>query len=217
MERARNRAGTPVLTLLIQPPMKTVAEKLAVIVGIDEAGRGALAGPVVAAACILPQGIQLPSLIKDSKQLFPHEREEMFRWITLHCAYGCGVVDAKEVDAHRILNATEKAMQIAVTNISQTVTPTYLLVDGRDKFWFDYPHSSIIDGDQLEPCISAASIIAKVTRDRIMVEYDRKFPHYGFRFHKGYGTAQHFDLIKSRGPCEIHRKTFLHEETLMRI
>ena len=195
-------------------PMKTVAEKLAVIVGIDEAGRGALAGPVVAGACVLPSGREYPLLLKDSKQLSPLEREEMFVWITQYCTYACGMVDALDIDSCRILEATQTAMQIAVGRLAQRLTPTYLLVDGRDAFWFDYPHSSIIGGDETEPCISAASIVAKVVRDRIMMTYDKMYPHYGFRFHKGYGTAEHCDLIRSRGVCPLHRETFLHEETI---
>ncbi|MCF7844892.1 MAG: ribonuclease HII [Kiritimatiellales bacterium] len=194
--------------------MKTVAEKLAVIAGIDEAGRGALAGPVVAGACILPSDKEPPFLLKDSKQLSYEEREEVFIWITQHCIYGCGIVDAQDIDQCRILSATEQAMQAAVARVARQVTPTYLLIDGRDKFWFDYPHSSIIHGDDLEPCISAASIVAKVVRDRIMITYDKMYPQFGFNSHKGYGTPEHCDLIRSRGPCAIHRKTFLHEKTI---
>jgi len=100
-------------------------------------------------------------------------------------------------------------MQLAVAKIAEAVTPTYLLVDGCDKFWFDYPHSPVIHGDDLEPCISAASIVAKVTRDRLMIEYDEKYPIYGFAYHKGYGTPEHIDLIRTRGPCPLHRTTFL--------
>ncbi|MBU0458184.1 ribonuclease HII [Patescibacteria group bacterium] len=182
-----------------------------VIAGVDEAGRGALAGPVVAGACII-KSKYLPSFICDSKQLSSDERDKAFEWIKEYCLYGFGIVTAQEVDTLRILDATEKAMQRAVMQLSKIMKPTYLLIDGRDKFWFDYPHSSIIDGDILEPCISAASIVAKVTRDRIMKKHDRIFPHYDFKCHKGYGTPEHFDLIKSRGVCGIHRKSFLHIE-----
>jgi len=187
---------------------KQEAEKT-VTAGVDEAGRGALAGPVVAGACILPERITIPSFIQDSKQLTESEREEAYRWITTYCIHGYGIVEANEIDAERILSATEKAMQLAVEKIAKIVRPTYLLVDGCDKFWFDYPHSSIVRGDALEPCISAASIVAKVTRDRIMVDYDEKFAYYGFANHKGYGTPEHLDLIRTRGPCLLHRTTFL--------
>ena len=180
----------------------------AIIAGIDEAGRGSLAGPVVAAACVL-QAQRVPPFIRDSKQLTPDQREEAFGWIAAHCAYGIGITDAREIDAAGILAATEKAMQKAVTELADLVNPTYLLIDGRDKFWFDYPHSSIIRGDETEPCISAASIIAKVTRDRIMIEYHGKFPRYGFDVHKGYGVPMHFAAIRQHGMCMLHRRTFL--------
>ncbi|MDD5102830.1 MAG: ribonuclease HII [Candidatus Peribacteraceae bacterium] len=181
----------------------------AIIAGIDEAGRGALAGPVVAGACILPAGIPLPRFIRDSKQLTPDVREEAFSWIAAHCAYGVGIADAAFIDAQGILAATEKAMQEAVAMLAQTVRPTYLLVDGRDKFWFDYPHTAIIDGDNIEPCIAAASIVAKVTRDRLMVELDTQFPAFGFAAHKGYGVPEHFAAIGKIGMCAIHRQSFL--------
>ena len=181
----------------------------AVTAGIDEAGRGALAGPVVAGACILPKDIPLPRFIRDSKVLTPDVREEAFAWIAAHCAYGAGIVEADFIDLHGILPATERAMQQAVAELAQRCRPTYLLVDGRDKFWFHSPHPAIIDGDALEPCISAASIVAKVTRDRLMVDLAKAFPHYGLEGHKGYGTPEHFTAIRTLGPCRIHRCTFL--------
>jgi len=181
----------------------------AIIAGLDEAGRGALAGPVVAGACILPTGIPLPRFIRDSKKLTPEKREEAFIWITAHCMYGAGIVEAAFIDTYGILPATEKAMQRAVEELAQHCRPTYLLVDGRDKFWFDYPHTAIIDGDNLEPCISAASIVAKVTRDRLMVQLDKTFPQYGWKIHKGYGTPEHFTAIGKFGPSRMHRLTFL--------
>jgi ribonuclease HII len=189
--------------------MSPVTQGKAVIAGIDEAGRGALAGPVVAGACILPEGISLPPFIRDSKQLLPALREEAFAWIRRHCIVGTGVTEASFVDAHGILAATERAMQGAVAILAQIRRPTYLLVDGRDKFWFDYPHSGVIDGDALEPCIAAASIVAKVTRDRLMEELDTVFPGYGFAVHKGYGVPEHLAAIGRIGPCTIHRRTFL--------
>jgi len=190
--------------------MPVATTKTAVIVGIDEAGRGALAGPVVAGACILPDAYtKLPHFLRDSKQLDPRLRSHAYTWVCDHCIHGCGIVDAEDIDEHGILYATEKAMQIALSEVAQHTKPTYVLVDGRDAFWFDYPHSSIVRGDVSEPCISAASIVAKVTRDRLMVEYEKEFPHFSFSYHKGYGTPEHIDLIKSRGPSRIHRKTFL--------
>ncbi|MDD5026605.1 MAG: ribonuclease HII [Candidatus Peribacteraceae bacterium] len=179
-----------------------------VIAGIDEAGRGALAGPVVAGACILPK-IRIPRFIRDSKQLTPEQREEAFAWIEAKAMYGWGLSEAQDIDTEGILTATERAMQRAVMMLEQTLRPTYLLIDGRDHFWFDYPHSSIIHGDVLEACIAAASIVAKVTRDRLMCRRARVFRPYGFEVHKGYGTEEHFCAIKRFGPCVLHRHTFL--------
>lgn len=182
----------------------------AIIAGIDEAGRGAIAGPVVAGACILPIHLPIPPFIVDSKILSPMKREEAFAWITTHCRWGRGIVEAEVIDREGILPANEKAMQEAVRHLSETLQPTYLLIDGRDKFWFDIPHSSLIHGDALEPCISAASIIAKVTRDRLMIDHHHTFPAYGFDRHKGYGAESHFEAIRRSGPCVLHRRTFLH-------
>ena len=187
-----------------------IVKSSAVIAGIDEAGRGALAGPVVAGACVLPDKTPLPSFIRDSKALTPERREEAYAWIAAHCAFGAGIVEAAFIDAHGILAATERAMQQGVAALAETCRPTYLLVDGRDKFWFDYPHSALIDGDALEPCIAAASIVAKVTRDRLMIDLDRQFPQYGFAGHKGYGSPEHFASIRAHGFSSIHRKTFIH-------
>lgn len=178
--------------------------------GIDEAGRGALAGPVVAAACVLPHLRRFPVRIADSKQMSPEERAESYEWLATHCVYGVGSVNAREIDKLGILAATELAMQHAVADVAKTHPELYLLVDGRDAFWFDHPHSSIIRGDQSEKCIAAASIIAKVTRDRQMIDFAKEFPDYGFDVHKGYGTPEHFQAIKRLGPVrEMHRRSFL--------
>lgn len=181
-----------------------------VIVGIDEAGRGPLAGPVMAGACVDCLALNGHPLMRDSKQLEPAEREEAYAWITAHCVYGVGIASATSIDADGILEATQRAMQDALALVAKIVTPTYVLVDGRDHFWFDYSHSSIIDGDQKEQCISAASIIAKVTRDRWMEDIaHREFPQYGFAKHKGYGTPEHRAALEKYGPCPIHRRSFL--------
>lgn len=189
-----------------------------VIVGVDEAGRGPLAGPVVAGAVHLPRepkktraggwtidGIRL----FDSKQLSESEREESYAWITAHCPWGVALSTALEIDTNGIMASNESAMQRAVAMVARTVRPTYLLVDGRDKYWFDYVHSSIIEGDAKEACIAAASIVAKVTRDRMMLDYAKEFPLYGFESHKGYAAPLHVDALKKHGPCAIHRKSFL--------
>lgn len=180
-----------------------------IIAGIDEAGRGPLAGPVVAGACIDIPLLKEHPLIRDSKKLSEEQREEAFAWIEAHCQFGFGIVDASVIDAEGILTATERAMQEALAMLMKKKKPTYLLVDGRDKFWFDIPHSSIIGGDALEPCISAASIIAKVTRDRLMQQEAKRYPLYGFGEHKGYAAPLHIDMLKAHGPCPIHRLHFL--------
>ncbi len=187
----------------------------ATIVGVDEAGRGALAGPVVAGACVLgrrPRGIR----IDDSKQMTPEQRDEAYTWLVEHCVYGVGIVEHHVIDQKGILFATELAMQQAVAQVACDLSPLYLLVDGRDHFWFDHPHSSIIRGDSSECCIAAASILAKVTRDRWMCKVSDDHPAYGFSLHKGYGTAEHFEALAQYGLCSIHRRTFLdHRKNLV--
>lgn len=184
----------------------------AIIAGIDEAGRGCLAGPVVAAACIFDSEAfkrkKIPK-ITDSKKMTPEEREEAFAFLEKNSLFGVGIAEASIVDASGILGATEHAMHQALAMLMKIVTPTYLLIDGCDHFWFDIPHSSIIRGDESEDCISAASILAKVTRDRLMVGYDGDFPGYGFAEHKGYGTPFHQAALRKAGPCLLHRRTFL--------
>jgi len=179
------------------------------IVGIDEAGRGALAGPVVAAACVLPETGRFPVLITDSKEMTPQEREESCAWLVRNCCFGVGMTDAATIDRIGIVASTELAMQQAVAAIAKMHSELYLLVDGRDGFWFDWPHSSIVHGDLLEPCIGAASIIAKVTRDHLMIEAAKKFANYGFEKHKGYGAPLHLAAIRKHGPSEFHRRSFL--------
>jgi ribonuclease HII len=186
----------------------------AVIVGIDEAGRGALAGPVVAGACLLIPELEDHPLVADSKSLSFKQREEAFSWIGQNCTYGYGIVEGSEVDEFGILACTEKAMQEALAMIEAHVDPTYLLIDGRDKFWFNYPKSGVVRGDESEPCISAASIVAKVTRDRLMIEYAEEYPHYRFDEHKGYGAPWHIEAIEMFGICPLHRKTFLKNITV---
>lgn len=169
---------------------------------------------MVAAACILPKLKRYPRFICDSKVLDAEEREEAYAWICKNCVIGVGLSGSRYVDEKGILAATERAMQQAVAMLAASKRPTYLLVDGRDKFWFDYPHSSIIDGDALEPCISAASIVAKVSRDHMMRQMDLQFPGYGFGQHKGYGTEMHYSMIKKLGMCGIHRRSFLKKAQL---
>jgi len=177
------------------------------IAGVDEAGRGPLAGPVVAAACILPPDTLFANL-NDSKQLTAELREALFHEIT-SCpgiVYGVGIIDVKTIDKVNILQATFLAMRKAVEALSPQ--PDYILIDGNQIPHFDIPTESLIQGDGLSISIAAASILAKVTRDRIMEELDRKYPKYGFKQHKGYATEQHLEAIQEHGPSSIHRRSF---------
>lgn len=175
------------------------------ICGIDEAGRGPLAGPVVASAVILPQNIFIENL-NDSKKLTPQTRDKLYDEITNNAiAWAVGVVDEKTIDEKNILNATRIAMKMAVTNLSRV--PDLLLIDA-EKIDMDIPQMKIIKGDELSISIAAASVIAKVTRDRMIDKFDIQFPQYGFSKHKGYGTKDHIEAIKKFGICPIHRVTF---------
>ncbi len=176
------------------------------IAGIDEAGRGALAGPVVAAAVVLPKGVGIPG-INDSKKLTPAKRNELFDIIlekALSVGIGCG--DHLLIDRVNILQATLVAMKEAVLGISPL--PDYLLIDGISKIPIGIHQRTIKKGDSASISIAAASIIAKVTRDRLMVGFDRDYPGYGFAEHKGYGCAAHMAAVARLGPSTIHRKTF---------
>ena len=176
------------------------------IAGVDEAGRGPLAGPVVAAAVILPTGMLLPG-VNDSKQLTEEKREELFDVIYREAlAVGVGIGDHALVDRINILQATLSAMSDAVRGLS--VTPDFLLIDGISSVPMNIPQRTVKKGDSLSLSIAAASIIAKVTRDRMMVEYDAQFPGYGFASHKGYGAASHLAAIAELGPSPIHRRSF---------
>ncbi len=176
------------------------------VAGIDEAGRGPLAGPVVSAAVILPKGLILPG-VKDSKKMSEKARERAFVEINKYAfAVGIGVVSRSYIDQHNILTASLESMKIAVDHLD--IVPDYLLIDGIFKINSPLPQKCLIKGDQLSHSISAASIIAKVYRDRIMCVYDRYYPEYGFLQNKGYGTKQHMDAIKKYGPSPFHRMTF---------
>ena len=176
--------------------------------GVDEAGRGPLAGPVVAAAVILPQGFRHASL-NDSKQLTAATRELLFVEITAHTEirFAFSVVDVAEIDRINILRATHEAMRRAVAQLDPQ--PQHVLIDGLPVRPFSIAQTALVAGDTLSFSIAAASVIAKVTRDRIMVEHDAKFPGYDFARHKGYGTPQHLAALKKHGPCPIHRRSFL--------
>jgi ribonuclease HII len=177
------------------------------ICGIDEVGRGPLAGPVVACACIIPPNI-LISGIDDSKKLTSQKREEIFKQLVqdARITYSIGSIDAEEIDRINIYQATIQAMLLAVSGLE--IQPDYLLVDGLKLPHPKIPCEKIIKGDSRSQSIAAASIIAKVTRDRMMLEFDQKWPEYGFSSNKGYGTAKHYKALKEFGPCAIHRLSF---------
>ncbi len=177
------------------------------IAGMDEAGRGPLAGPVVAAAVVFEPGVLIAG-VRDSKQLTEKQREILFDEIVHKCvAYGIGVVDPAEIDRLNIRQATFLAMRKALG--AMKITPDYLLVDGEELPNSIYPQEAIIKGDDKSFTIAAASILAKVTRDRIMKAYHRQYPQYHFDQHKGYGTRLHRELILQYGPSPIHRRSFL--------
>jgi ribonuclease HII len=176
------------------------------IAGIDEAGRGPLAGPVVAAAVILPD--RFPSAdVNDSKQLSPVQRERLYELIYSQAvAVGIGIVDAIEIDRINILRASLLAMVMAASNLDPA--PDCLLVDGNFPVPLALAQQTIVKGDALSLSIAAASIVAKVTRDRLMSRYDQDYPQYGFAGHKGYGTPTHREAIVRHGCCPIHRRSF---------
>ena len=177
------------------------------IAGIDEVGRGALAGPVVAAAVLLPEKFRRRRL-NDSKQLAPELRQEIYHELVGNAsiAWAVGIVDSIEIDRINILRATHQAMRAAITAL--IAQPEHVLIDGLPVFPFPLPQTAIIDGDCLSVSIAAASVIAKVTRDRIMRDFCEKFPEYCFSQHKGYGTEVHLTKLHELGPCPIHRRSF---------
>lgn len=176
------------------------------IAGVDEAGRGPLAGPVVAAAVILPEE-GIGQKLFDSKQLSPRQREELYDLILSKArSVAVGAVSQEEIDLLNILRATLKAMSSAVESLS--VPPDLILIDGNQTLPLSFSQKSIRSGDRICNSIAAASIVAKVTRDRMMLECHQKFPQYNFAKHKGYGTKEHRKAIETFGICELHRKTF---------
>ena len=177
------------------------------IAGIDEAGRGPLAGPVVASACILPRGLILNG-VDDSKKLTPDQRAKLYHIITEHpeIIFGIGIVENALIDEMNILQASLHAMKLAIQDLSES--PDYLLIDGNHLPATHIASKAIIKGDSRSQSIGAASILAKYTRDTLMIELHEKWPQYGFDQHKGYGTKKHVDALKIHGPCPIHRRSF---------
>ncbi len=174
--------------------------------GVDEAGRGPLAGPVVAAAVVLPDDCIIEGL-DDSKKLTHTKRVRIYKEIeSLAISYAVGIVEPEEIDRINILQAALLAMEISVKKL--TTKPDYLLIDGNQRTSLLLMQETIVKGDSKSCSIAAASIIAKVTRDSIMEEYHKQYPEYNFKGHKGYPTKEHYEAIKEHGPCPIHRKSF---------
>ena len=177
------------------------------VCGVDEAGRGPLCGPVVAAACILPIGLVIEGL-NDSKKLTAKKREQLFDWICENAlAYCIAEASVEEIDRLNILEADLLAMRRAIDGLQ--IPADYALIDGNIARDFQIPAKAIVKGDATSPSIAAASILAKVTRDRMCEELDRAYPQYGIAKHKGYGTKVHMDALRAYGPSPIHRKQFI--------
>lgn len=182
---------------------------ITMICGVDEAGRGPLAGPVCAAAVILPRNLEIPGLT-DSKKLSDKRRRELFPIIKEQAiAYGIGFASHEEIDEINILQATFLAMERAMTQLQ--VKPELALIDGNREKDFGLPVKTIVKGDALSASIAAASVLAKVSRDDVMLEMAQQYPGYGFEIHKGYGTKAHYEALRNLGACPIHRMSFLRK------
>ena len=185
---------------------KSIEKGFSTVAGIDEAGRGPLAGPVVSAAVILPSSFPV-SDVKDSKKLTPRKRADLYEKIYEHAiSIGIGIVDSIEIDRINILKASLMSMAMSVDNLNPQ--PDYLLIDGKFKIPSVLPQEPIVKGDSLSISIAAASIVAKVTRDRLMERYHIDYPEFGFARHKGYPTRAHKEAINKFGCCPIHRRSF---------
>jgi ribonuclease HII len=180
------------------------------VVGVDEAGRGPLAGPVVAGAVLINDFnlIKKNKLIRDSKQLSEKQRKQAYNFLIDKVKWGIGIVSEKEIDRINILQATKKAMIKAINDLHKKTKIDFVILDGNMKINIKHKQKSVIKGDQKVLSCSAASIIAKVTRDEIMIKYDKTYPQYNFKKHKGYGTLEHMKNIKKHGLCKIHRKSY---------
>lgn len=179
-----------------------------IIAGVDEVGRGPLIGPVVTACVVLPKNFKLDGLT-DSKKISEKKRELFYEYIINNCvAYSVGECSPEEIDKYNILEATKIAMKRAIDKVNKKINLDYILIDGNMKFDFDYKYKSIVKGDSKSISISAASIIAKVTRDRMLIELDKKYPMYGFKNHKGYPTKKHLDAIKKYGLIDGYRMSY---------
>lgn len=190
---------------LLEYEKELYKDNIKLIAGVDEVGRGPLCGPVVAAACILKENYYIEGL-NDSKKLTEKKRDKLFDILINDCvSYGIGIVSPKRIDEINILEASKEAMKIALDNLN--VKPEHVLIDAV-KLDIDTPSTSIIKGDAKSASIAAASIIAKVTRDRMMYELDKEYPEYGFASHKGYPTKKHIEAVKEHGVLDFYRFTF---------
>ena len=196
----------------IELEKKLWKEGYKIVVGIDEAGRGPLAGPVSAGACVIVDESQVVDIVRDSKKMTEKQRDEAFDLIKeKSTAYGVGLVSAKEIDEIGIQKAVLKAMQIALEVVERKLNmkADYLIVDGTNvSILPNYKMDRIKAGDLAHYSIAAGSVLAKVTRDRLMVEFSKKYPIYGFDSHVGYGTKKHMEALQFHGPCPIHRRSF---------
>lgn len=207
LKRQKSQSRQPLLKSdLFKLERAAKAQGFEKVAGIDEAGRGPLAGPVVAACCLFLDDLDFDG-INDSKLLSPKKREQLFHAITTNPSviYGVGIISHSVIDEINILQATHKAMHEAVEEMAEK--PDYLLVDGL-QLKHKIPSQKVIKGDRLSQTIMAAAIIAKETRDRIMLDYHQKYPEYGFDAHKGYGTKRHRQALMELGPTPIHRQSF---------
>ena len=195
------------ITIGLDFEKRAVAEGFSFIAGVDEVGRGCLAGAVVAAACILDLSKPLPAGLNDSKKLSAKKREQIAEELRANAlAYSIGQIEAEEIDRINILEATKKAMRLAIENLEPQAD--FFLIDALQLKDVSLPQKAIIKGDATSASIAAASIIAKVYRDNLMAEFDKIYPVYGFARHAGYGTKVHFEAIKTHGACPLHRKSF---------
>ena len=180
------------------------------VCGVDEAGRGPLAGPVCAAACILPYALEIPGL-NDSKKLSEKKREELYTIITEKAVtFGVAFASVEEIETYNILGATYLAMNRAIAQLSPA--PELALIDGNRNAGITVPSLCVVKGDSRCASIAAASILAKVTRDRLMLQLAERYPQYGFEKHKGYGTALHYEALRTYGPSDVHRASFLKKK-----
>src|SRR5688572_27495652 len=196
------------MTCSLEHEKQLRARGFSIIAGIDEAGRGPLAGPVVAAAVILPIRYR-HKVLRDSKQLNHKQREKLYDELVGHTeiTWAAAAVEVEEIDRINILRATHAAMRLAMEQLA--IAPDHVLIDGLPVRDFPRPQTALVKGDAISFSIAAASIIAKVTRDRLMLDLDRQYPAYGFAQHKGYSTGLHLERLRQHGPCPIHRRTFL--------